>query len=104
MSGVQGGNRDVDSPEGREEAMSEEFREELVKARLARAAGCKRCVFFHEMPTEHPDGVRQWGSCQFGAPRATSDTRWPRVHRNAWCGQWLPLMASDEGPLAREVE
>ena len=76
-------------------------KKKLARARTARVKGCKKCVWFH--PLVDQDGEEtQWGTCQVGPPRATSETRWPKVHGNAWCGEWMPLRGEDDRGLWME--
>lgn len=46
-----------------------------------RKSACQTCRFFDvEL---HPDVVI--GECRFNPP---AGRRWPRVHRDQWCGKW----------------
>ena len=74
------------------------MRKKLARARTARVKGCKKCVWFHRlMLNEHDESTL--GSCQVGAPRATAERKWPHVHENAWCGEFMPLKGEDDRGL-----
>ena len=70
----------------------------LARARTGRSKGCKKCVWFH--PLVDQDGeATEWGTCQVAPPRATAESKWPRVHGNAWCGAFMPLWGEDDRGL-----
>lgn len=73
------------------------YRKRMKRMQRARAGGCKGCAAFQA----YEGSV--WGACHFGPPRATSQTRWPEVRADAWCGEFLPLVIEDRAGVDRET-
>ena len=63
-----------------------------VMMMVARKMGCDSCIFYD--PKVVQEGCRPSGECRNAPPRTSSQSKWPRVFADDFCGSFEPLSES----------
>ena len=64
---------------------------DVMLLRMARKHGCQSCMAFCPRRTVDGDVATEWGECRLAPPSTSSQSRWPGVRRDDFCGEFQPV-------------